>query len=157
VQTRVSLKPIQMRAIGKVRCKFSEEEIKRKRSSVVSEVIIDKRYSKALDGIESYSHLFIIFFLHRVPLSETKVLKIHPRGRTDIKKVGVFATRSRSHPNKIGLAVVKLLNRSGNSLKVQALDAIDGTPILDVKPYDHIDAQKRIRVPAWWRKLKLPV
>ncbi len=153
MQTRIGLRSVQLRAIGKVRCKFSEEEIKRKRSSIVSEVIIDKRYSKALDGIEYYSHLFIIFFLHKVPLSETKVLKIHPRGRTDIKKVGVFATRSRSHPNAIGLAVVKLLKRRGNLLKVQALDAIDGTPVLDIKPYDHIDAQKRIRVPAWWHKL----
>jgi len=157
VQTRVNLKSIQLRAIGRVRCKFSEEEIKRKRSSIVSEVVIDKQYAKALDGIEDYSHLFIIFFLHKVPLRDTKVLKIHPRGRTNIKKVGVFATRSRSHPNTIGLAVVKLLKRRGNSLKVQALDAVDGTPVLDIKPYDHIDVQKRIRVPAWWRKLKLPV
>lgn len=129
--------------------------MKRKRSRIVSEVIIDKKYAKALDGIEDYSHLFIIFFLHKVPLRDTKVLKIHPRGRTDIKKVGVLATRSRSHPNTIGLVVVKLLKRRGNSLWVQALDAIDGTPVLDVKPYDHIDIQKKIRVPDWWRKLKL--
>ncbi len=157
MQTRVSLKSIQLRAIGKVRCKFSEAEIKRNRRSIVSEVMIDKRYSKALDGIESYSHLFIIFFLHKVPLRETRILRIHPRGRSDIKKVGVFATRSRSHPNKIGLAVVKLLKRNGNSLKVQALDAINGTAILDIKPYDYIDVQNRIRVPAWWRKLNLKV
>ena len=148
---------IRLRPIGRVRCKFREEEIKRKRSRIVSEVIIDNRYAKALDGIESYSHLFVIFFMHRVPLRERKVLKIHPRGRTDIEKVGVFATRSRSHPNPIGLAVVKLLKRSGNSLKVQALDALDGTPVLDIKPYDHIDVQKKIRVPDWWYKLKLPI
>jgi len=148
---------IRLRPIGRVRCKFSEEEIKRKRSSIVSEVIVDNRYVKALDGIESYSHLFVIFFMDKVPLRETKVLKIHPRGRTDIKKVGVFATRSRSHPNPIGLAVVKLLKRRGNSLTVQALDALNGTPVLDIKPYDHIDAQKRIRVPDWWHKMKLPV
>jgi tRNA-Thr(GGU) m(6)t(6)A37 methyltransferase TsaA len=155
VQTRVNLKSIQLRAIGRVRCKFSEEEIKRKRSSIVSEVLIDKKYAKALDGIEDYSHLFIIFFLHKVPLRDTKGLKIHPRGRTDMKKVGIFATRSRSHPNTIGLAVVKLLKRRGNSLKVQALDAIDGTPVLDIKPYDYIDIQKNIHVPDWWHKLKL--
>jgi len=95
--------------------------------------------------------------MHRVPLRERKVLKIHPRGRTDIEKVGVFASRSRSHPNPIGLAVVKLLKRRGNSLKVQALDALNGTPVLDIKPYDHIDVQKKIRVPDWWHKLKLPV
>jgi tRNA-Thr(GGU) m(6)t(6)A37 methyltransferase TsaA len=149
------LKSIQLLAIGKVRCKFTEAEIKRKRGSIVSKIIIDKRYSKALDGIDAYSHLFVIFFLHKVPLRETRVHKIHPRGRVDIKKVGVFATRSRSHPNRIGLAVVKLLKRRGNSLKVQALDALDGTPVLDIKPYDHIDVQKRIHVPDWWHKLQL--
>ena len=147
---------VRLRAIGKVRCRFSEDEIKRNRGRIISEIIIDRRYAKALDGIESYSHLFVIFFLHKVPFRETRTLEIHPRGRTDIEKVGVLATRSRSHPNRIGLAVVKLLKKRGNCLKVQALDALNGTPVLDIKPYDPIDVQKQIHVPDWWYKLKLP-
>lgn len=137
-----------------VRCDFSEEEIKTKRSSIVSEVVIDPQYKEALEGIESYSHLFVIFYLHKVSLKETSTLKVHPRGRKDLKKVGVFTTRSRNHPNRIGLAVVELLERRGNSLKVRALDALDGTPVLDIKPYDFIDVQKGVRVPKWWHALR---
>ncbi len=145
---------IRYRPIGKVRCKFSEDEIRTKRSSIVSEIIIDTPYVKALDGLESYSHLFVIFYMHKVPQQETKTLNVHPRGRTDVEKVGVFATRTRTRPNPIGLAVVELLERHGHVLKVQGLDALDGTPVLDIKPYDHIDAKKNIRVPKWWYKIR---
>lgn len=147
-------RPVRFRPIGKVRCDFTEEEIKRKRRSIVSEVIIDPEYGEALDGVEYYSHLFVIFYLHKVPLKETSALKVHPRGRTDLEKVGVFATRSRNRPNRIGLAVVELLERRGNSLKVRALDALDGTPVLDIKPYDPIDVQKGVRVPKWWHTIR---
>ncbi len=151
---RSGFRSVRLRPIGRVRCSFTEDEIKARRGSIVSEVVIDAPYAKALDGIESYSHLFVIFYMHKVPPRETRTLKVHPRGRTDLAKVGVFATRSRSHPNRIGLAVVKLLGRRKNSLRVQALDALDGTPVLDIKPYDHIDVQKGIRVPKWWHALR---
>lgn len=146
-------KLIRFRPIGRVRCNFSEEELKTKRSSIVSEIIIDPKYATALDGLESYSHLFVIFYMHKVPLKET-ALKVRPRGRTDVEKVGVFATRSRNRPNPIGLAVVKLLEKRGNSLRVRALDALDGTPVLDIKPYDLIDVQKNVRVPKWWYTIR---
>lgn len=147
---------IRFRPIGRVRCKFSEEELRTKRGSIVSEVIIDPLYVQALDGVESYSHLFVIFYMHKVPLREARHLKVHPRGRVDVEKVGVFATRNRNRPNPIGLAVVELLERRGNSLKVQGLDALDGTPVLDIKPYDPIDVQKRVRVPRWWHTIRTP-
>ena len=145
---------IRFRPIGRVRCDFSEEQIKTKRSSIVSEIIIDPKYATALDSVESYSHLFVIFYMHKVPLRETRASKVHPRGRTDMEKVGVFATRSRNRPNPIGLAVVELLERRGNSLRVRALDALDGTPVLDIKPYDPIDVQKNVRVPKWWYTIR---
>ena len=146
-------KLIRFRPIGRVRCDFSEEEIKTKRSSIVSEIIIDPKYVIALEELESYSHLFVIFYMHKAPLKEI-ALKVHPRGRTDVEKVGVFATRSRNRPNPIGLAVVKLLEKRGNSLRVRALDALDGTPVLDIKPYDLIDVQKNVRVPKWWYTIR---
>jgi len=146
-------KLIRFRPIGRVRCNFSEEEIKTKRSSIVSEIIIDPKYVIALEELESYSHLFVIFYMHKAPLKEI-ALKVHPRGRTDVEKVGVFATRSRNRPNPIGLAVVKLLEKRGNSLRVRALDALDRTPVLDIKPYDLIDVQKNVRVPKWWYTIR---
>jgi tRNA-Thr(GGU) m(6)t(6)A37 methyltransferase TsaA len=145
---------IRFKPIGRVRCDFSEQEIKTKRSSIVSEVIIDPPYEEALDGVESYSHLFVIFYLHKVPLKETSALRVHPRGRADLEKVGVFATRSRNRPNRVGLAVVELLERQGNSLKVRGLDALDGSPVLDIKPYDFIDVKKGVHVPRWWHKIR---
>lgn len=148
------MKLIYLKPIGRVRCNFSEEEIKKKRNSIVSEVIIDPRYEEALEGVESYSHLFVIFYLHKVSLQETRVLKVHPRGRMDLEKVGVFATRNRNRPNRIGLAAVELLERRGNTLKVRALDALNGTPVLDIKPYDFIDVQKGVRVPKWWHAIR---
>jgi tRNA-Thr(GGU) m(6)t(6)A37 methyltransferase TsaA len=147
-------KIIRLKPIGRVRTRFDREEIRAKRSDIVSKVIVDPKYAKALDGIESYSHLFIIFYMDEVPLHETRLLKIHPRGRTDVEEVGVFATRSRNHPNRIGLAVIELLGRKGNVLKIKALDALDGTPVLDIKPYDHIDVKKNIRLPRWWYKIR---
>ncbi len=145
---------VRFKPIGKVRCKFSDEEIRTKRSSIVSDIIIDSPYVRAMDGMESYSHLFVIFYMHKMPSQETKILKVHPRGRTDVEKVGIFATRSRTRPNPIGLAVVELLETHGHSLKVRGLDALDGTPVLDIKPYDHIDSKRGIRVPKWWYKIR---
>lgn len=81
-------------------------------------------------------------------------MKVHPRGRVDIEEVGVFATRSPHRPNPIGLTLVKLLSKKGRTLTVRGLDAYDGTPVLDIKPYDRRDTTRQFRVPAWWRKLE---
>ena len=145
---RIVLKPI-----GFVRTSASEEEIKAKRKNIVSEIHVKMDLVDALNGVEEYSHIFVIFWMHKVPKVETKRLKVHPRGRVDMPLVGVFATRSRNHPNPIGLAVVEVMVREGSIVKVRGLDAIDGTPVLDIKPYDHIDVATDIRVPEWWLKL----
>ena len=68
--------------------------------------------------------------------------------------LGVFATRTPHRPNPIGLTVVKLVERQNNILTVQGLDALDGTPILDLKPYDYWDRAKNILVPEWWKRLE---
>jgi tRNA (adenine37-N6)-methyltransferase len=80
------------------------------------------------------------------------VLRVHPRGDETLPLTGVFAARGRNHPNPIGLAVVELLERDGPHLTVKRLDAYDGTPILDIKPYDHYDVFTEIEVPAWFRE-----
>jgi tRNA (adenine37-N6)-methyltransferase len=78
-------------------------------------------------------------------------LKIHPRGRNEIPKVGVFATRSPYRPNPIGVTVVKFLERRRNILKVKGHDAVNDTPILDIKPYTDADVKRKIRAPKWTR------
>jgi tRNA-Thr(GGU) m(6)t(6)A37 methyltransferase TsaA len=84
-----------------------------------------------LDGIEAGDRLIVITWLHE---SRRDVLKTHPRGDTSLPLTGVFATRSPDRPNPLGLHPVTVLEIAGRALKVVPLDAIDGTPVVDIKP-----------------------
>ena len=150
---RTAPEPITLWPIGHVRTAAAEAEIPRLRRSLESEIIIDEAFAPALEGIEAWSHLFVLFYMHKVDRAKNK-LQTHPRGRKDIPLQGVFAARGRDRPNPIGLAVVELLAREGTRLKVRRLDAYDGTPVLDIKPYDSDDAFTGLRLPAWWTQLK---
>jgi len=108
---------------------------------------------EALDGITGFSHLFVLFWLSQIPDEQRMIMKVHPRGRMDMPLLGVFATRTNLRPNPIGLTLVELLKVEGNTLTVRGLDAFDGTPILDIKPFDSWDTAKNARVPDWWIKL----
>ncbi len=118
-----------------------------------SEIIICSEYEQGLKGIEEFSHLNIVFWMNRIQEKERKDLKVRPRGRSDMPLIGVFATRSPHRPNPIGLTLVELVRRKKNILTVKGLDAMNGTPILDLKPYDIWDSAKSIRVPNWWKQL----
>ncbi|MCG6534733.1 MAG: tRNA (N6-threonylcarbamoyladenosine(37)-N6)-methyltransferase TrmO [Syntrophales bacterium LBB04] len=119
--------------------------------SLVSRLVIDDRYAEALEGLEEFSHLFAISWLH---LPGNVLLKRHPRDRQDLPLVGIFATRSQLRPNRLGLHIVRLWERKENELLVVGLDAVDGTPLIDIKPYiPHQDAVMNARVPLWVNKL----
>lgn len=115
----------------------------------MSKLVIDKKYEDALGGIDGYSHLFVIFWFHELRHGEKHGLKMHAKRDLEGPLVGIFATRGYGRPNPIGLAVVDLVQREGNVLTVRGLDAFDGSPILDIKPYDRLDRKLRIRVPDW--------
>lgn len=142
--------PLKLRPIGHVRTSASHEALRH--GSAVSKIVIDPMFAKGLEGLEDFSHVYVLFWLHDVPEWSNR-LKVHPRGRVDIEKVGVFATRSLHRPNPIGLTLVKLLSRRGRTLSVKGLDAYDGTPVLDIKPHDRRDRTPRPRVPRWWKEL----
>jgi tRNA-Thr(GGU) m(6)t(6)A37 methyltransferase TsaA len=103
--------------------------------TIISEVVITPQLVEALDGIDGFSHVVIVFYLDKVDEDRQSHLKVHPERKEELPLVGVFATRSPVRPNPIGITVVKLLERQENVLKVLGLDAYDGTPVLDVKPY----------------------
>ena len=103
--------------------------------TIVSKVVIAPRLVEALDGIDGFSHVLIIFYLDKVDEDRRSLLKVHPENKEELPLVGVFATRSPVRPNPIGITAVKLLGCEENVLKVLGLDAYDGTPVLDVKPY----------------------
>ncbi len=142
---------IELKPIGFVSTKAVGKEVKRRKH--ISKIILREDLTEALDGIDDFSHLFILFFLDKVK-SEEKKLKAYPRGRTDMPLLGVFATRIANRPNPIGLALVELLNIEGNVLTVRGLDAYEGTPVLDIKPFDHWDTRTDAKVPEWWMKLE---
>jgi len=122
-------------------------------NNVVSKIIIEKKFTDALDGIEGFSHIHVLYWADRLPRGK-RPLKIHPRRREDMPLLGVFATRSAYRPNPINLTVVKLLRREGQVLKVRGLDAFDGTPVVDIKPYvTHSDIVLDAKNPRWSQKL----
>ncbi len=104
--------------------------------STISSVIVlaENISTEALDGIEAFSHLDIIYYFHLVKAEKAVARSRHPRNNPDWPKVGTYAQRNKSRPNRLGLTTVQLLKREGRKLTVAQLDAIDGTPILDIKP-----------------------
>ena len=116
---------------------------------VISEIFIDESLSEALDGLEGFSHIIVLYWMHRVTSQEVP-LKVHPMGRKEVPVQGIFAVRTPNRPNRIGKATVRLLQRQGNILRVEGLDALDGSPVIDIKPYlPGYDSVADARVP-WW-------
>ncbi len=121
--------------------------------TVTSEIIINEDLKEALSKIDEFSHIIVIYWMHKLPPSQRSVTKVHPKGNQNLPLVGVFASRSPARPNPIGITTVKLIERRYNVLKVTGLDAVDGTPVLDIKPYipDH-DSTSEIKTPGWLTK-----
>jgi len=136
-----------MKPIGYVHRVSKEEDIKDR--SLISSIVVRQDLVEALEGIEDFSHLFVVFYMHEVTEEEERTLKVHPRGRTDLPLLGVFATRTAFRPNPIGLTLVELLECNNNVLMVRGLDAFDGAPVLDLKPADSRDMAANVRVPLW--------
>ena len=117
---------------------------------VVSEIEIAQNLTEALDNLDEFSHITVIYWMHQINTTETPPTKVHPKGKLEQPLVGLFATRSPNRPNPLGETAVKLINREGNVLTVRGLDAIDGTPVIDIKPYlPRHDSIARAKVP-WW-------
>jgi tRNA-Thr(GGU) m(6)t(6)A37 methyltransferase TsaA len=121
---------------------------------VVSEVVLDETLSDGLEGIEAFSHVLVLYWMHRAAEAEPVRMRRRPQGREDMPEVGIFAQRARHRPNPIGVTAVELLRREKNKLVVRGLDAINGTPVMDVKPYvPKFDSIGSPRVPAWMNQL----
>ena len=143
---------IWLEPVGFVKTEASGKEVRDK--SVVSKIVFREELSEALEGVEEFSHLFVLFWLHDISDKDRKAIKVHPRGRRDMPLLGIFATRTPHRPNPIGLTRVRLLSVESNVVTVQGLDAFDGTPVLDIKPFDSWDITEDFQVPNWWMKLE---
>jgi tRNA (adenine37-N6)-methyltransferase len=142
---------IVLNPIGYVKTEAEKEKVRDK--STISQIVLREELSEGLSGISGFSHLFILFYLNQVTNEQRKILQVHPRGRQDMPLTGIFSARTMLRPNPIGLTLVELIKVDANVLIVRGLDAYDGTPVLDIKPYDFWDVAKNPRVPEWWKKL----
>ncbi|MBM2806526.1 MAG: hypothetical protein HW419_4419, partial [Deltaproteobacteria bacterium] len=132
---------ITFRPIGVIHSKASEAEVKEK-GDREGEIEIYPEFAAGLDGIDGYSHLFVLVYFDRLRPEQIGPLKVKPRGLVrrgfkleDLPELGVFALDSPTRPNPIGLTLVRVIKREGNRIFVQGLDFFDGTPILDIKGY----------------------
>ena len=109
---------------------------------------------EALAGLEAFSHAEIVFLFDRVAESDIETGARHPRGRKDWPKVGIFAQRGKDRPNRIGVSTCRIVAVLGVAVEVEGLDAIEGTPVLDIKPVlSGFLPRGEIREPDWAREI----
>lgn len=144
---------ITMRAIGTVR----NERYDRADEGwgrIESRLELAPEFAEGLDGLEQWSHALIVFWMHRDPGEEPNAIRRRPRQRADMPLLGVFAQRGRVRPNVIGVTAVRIVRVEPGVLTVRGLDALDGTPLLDVKPYAPVfDRVDDATVPEWFTTL----
>lgn len=105
---------------------------------------------EALMGLDTFSHAEVIFVFDKVSDDQIVTGARHPRGNTDWPRIGIFAQRGKNRPNRIGVTVCEVVSVAGRVLEVRGLDAIDGTPVLDIKPVMSGFAPRgAVREPAW--------
>lgn len=147
---------VELKIIGYVRVDADDEYVRSHAGTVVGSIEILPEYEEALNGLEEYSHIFIISILHKIPPEGRTVLKVRPRRllrigfrEREVPLVGVFASDSPARPNPIGLTLVRLLKREGRVLRVEGLDLFDGTPLVDIKPYKPDYRVEEYNCPDW--------
>lgn len=121
--------------------------------NIRSRILLDPAYLPGLKGLGEFSHLNILFYLDRSHFSP-ELLVIHPRGNPDLPLMGLFATRTPNRPNPIALTTVKLLSVERDGITVSGLDALNETPVLDIKPYvPALDEREEAVLPEWMRQM----
>jgi len=147
---------VELRVIGYVKVDADDEYVKANAGAVAGRVEILPEYGEALDGLQNYSHIFIISILHKIPQESRGLLKVKPRRllklglrEEEVPTLGVFATDSPARPNPIGLTLVKLVKKQGNTLYVEGLDLYNETPVIDIKPYRPEYRVEEYTYPDW--------
>lgn len=146
--------------IGIVRLKYSDEEVKNSLEGVEGVIEIYPEYEEGLEGIDDFSHIIAIFYLHKVTEEQRRVLKVkHKRLRrfgidiSNFPEVGVFCTDSPHRPNPIALTILELTKRERRFLYVRGLDVFNGTPVIDIKAYTPDRAISDIILPKWYTEI----
>ena len=121
----------------------------------VSELVILPELVDLLDGVDGFSHILVLYWPHLIAPERRSLLKVHPMGRKDLPMQGIFATCSPARPNPVLVSAVRLLEKKDNVLRVKGLEAVDGSPILDIKPYlRHYYGEEHTSVPQWMEQIQ---
>lgn len=139
---------MQIEPIGFVRSPIAEG-VDENWGEVVAAIELRPELANGLQGLDQFSHVLVVFYMHQSSFDPSDLVR-RPQGRADMPLLGIFAQRAKHRPNPIGITAVQLVGIAGNVVQVKGLDAIDGTPVLDIKPYfpafDRVDDAP---VPHW--------
>jgi tRNA-Thr(GGU) m(6)t(6)A37 methyltransferase TsaA len=152
---------IVFKPIGRIKARYSDSDIRGEGKDLEGELEIFPEFEPALEGIDGYSHVFVLAYFDRLRSDQIGPLQVKPRrlvnrgfSLEELPSLGVFALDSPTRPNPIGLTLVRVLGREGRFLKVAGLDFFDGTPILDIKGYRPSYRVDEFSVPDWYKKLQ---
>ncbi|MCS7102506.1 MAG: tRNA (N6-threonylcarbamoyladenosine(37)-N6)-methyltransferase TrmO [Candidatus Korarchaeum sp.] len=146
--------------VGVVRTSASRDEVKESFEGVEGCIEVLEEYENALKGLEGFSHIIALTYLHEVTEEQRSTLLVRPRRLLklglkldEIPELGVFATDSPHRPNPIGLHILRVKSIEGRRINVSNLDAFDGTPVLDIKPYTSSRIVEHPSFPDWYSEL----
>ena len=140
---------INIEPIGTVHCPVTQMS-QGNWAQVVSEIHLDPALAGGLQGLEGFSHVLVVFWLDQIAAFDPqKQLLRKPRGMEDMHELGVFAQRTKYRPNPIGVTAVELVGIRDHVVSVRGLDALEGTPVLDMKPYIDAFDRKDVTMPSW--------
>lgn len=123
-------------------------------SKVESQVVLLPEYRQGLRGLAMFSHALIVTWLHEARFDPVRHLVRRPQGRADMPEIGIFSQRAKDRPNPIGITAASIVGMEPDALVVRGLDAIDGTPVIDIKPYyPAFDRKDDATVPEWVDRL----
>jgi tRNA-Thr(GGU) m(6)t(6)A37 methyltransferase TsaA len=155
-----STEKLVLKPIGVIHTDASDSQIREEHREVEAVVEIFPEFEEALEGLDGYSHLFIISYLHKLRPDQIGFLKVKPRRATrrgfsleELPILGVFALDSPTRPNPIGLTLVRLLKRDHRKLSVSGIDLFDGTSVIDIKAYQPDYEAKQYSMPEWYLKI----
>ena len=149
------------RPVGVVRTISSDDDVRFRSKESESMIEIFPDFQEALEGLQGFSHIFVLSYLNKLRPDQTGVLKVKPRRLLakgfkleELPLVGVFAIDSPTRPNPIGLTLAKLVKIDGGKLVVRGLDFFDGTPVLDIKPYRGDYRAESYALAHWYSELR---
>jgi tRNA-Thr(GGU) m(6)t(6)A37 methyltransferase TsaA len=151
--------------VGVVHTKATSDQVRNRAwplypHGIESTVEVYPEFEAGLDGLEGFSHIFVLGYLDRLRPEQVGPLRVKPRGLMrdglkleELPTIGVFALDSPTRPNPVSLSLVPLIRRRGNKLTVSGLDLFDGSPVLDIKPYQSTYRVEEYKLPEWHSEL----